>query len=514
MKNENIQSFAEVNFASVEDLPNDPDIGDTYDLSITIFRTGAWSHPWYGDIDFDKSYLESMINNFNNGVVDRRIGFNTNHRERSYGNVAWVNSLELRKGSVDTPTGPMDVWFLDAEASLNSKGIELLKDKRYAHISAEVDPDYSTNEKYPAQQEETEDGDATTEFNFGPTLTGVAFTNKPFIPSLGDIVEFSDGEKQLSRDDFITTMSDNVGGVKYYSYKKSDKLQFSSPNQSSSTQVENVEEKDETKDFNNNVKGDNRMKLSDILEAVREFETLQEQIEYLEDLDSNKFDEDGASGVLENILESKRQAYKAKQDKEKSLQKMAQKKKRAEKRAEEAEDKVYSLESNLAEAREGEWSYRVKSFCQELEEEGHHQSVVNKVEEKLDNLDPSQRKQKYSFEDEEGEKEQGIIALFQDVLSVVPENARLNEDEELQANQDVEVDPDKAQNLGGDGEPGSIDESIPEEFENYDKEEIRKIKAYHDKHGVVPEDDLLPYIEFSGNSVKLNLSKKDKEDNE
>lgn len=217
-------------FIDEDDLvdPNEITLGKTFKVRHAIFRTGEFAHPWYGNISFDKDYLEKVKNNFERGVTPFDIEVNLRHKPMgdTNGAAGWAKELKIRRGKIDTEVGEKKVYFLDSVTEYNSQGMKLLLDKRFKHISAELDDDFTTNEKLDVGIESISDNasivqtgdedDDSVIVSHGPTLTGFALTNKPFIPSLGKVIEFSNNRKSQENNAYI---SDDKGtGISFFSY--------------------------------------------------------------------------------------------------------------------------------------------------------------------------------------------------------------------------------------------------------------------------------------------------------
>lgn len=420
---------------SIDDLPDDPKPGDVVYIKFSIFRTGSWEHPFYGDIEFDVSYLKGLIKNFESGVVPRRIGFNLEHtsHQGDIGNVGWFEKLMLRDGTVSGPGGDIDVTFLDAIVQVNSEGIKLLKDRRYAYSSAEIHPNFTTNEKF-------KQGNKSKVYSHGPTLVGCAFTNRPFIPSLGEVIEFSTsgGSKDSKGNNYVFSDLDGTG-ISYFSkletqpvenktniLSKSDKDEETAP-------IEQYNDKEES------------MNWEDVKGAIAEFST-EAQVEYLKDnmenfSDTAKIRAEATLEILQEVAEREAQEYSTAK---RAMEEALRLKRIAEEQAAEFSQRAESLEIELAQAREGQWGDRVKLFASELRDEGHHESVVKAVVEILDGMEVDGRDKSFNFSLSGGETEElGIMGIIRKIFSALPTDARLDTTEQLQGNQEVEVNPEQ-----------------------------------------------------------------------
>lgn len=496
--------------SSVDELPEDPKPGSRHYIQFSMFRTGNWEHPWYGPIDFDREYLESLVNNFNAGVVPRKIGFDLEHstQQGDTGNVAWMKELLLRDGKVKTPVGELDVTFLDVVAELNSAGTRLLKDRRYAHCSAEIHGDFTTNEKIPIK---VDGEDATTVMKHGPTITGCGFTNKPFIPSLGEVIEFSEGEKDTDNVSEFTMSSGDDTGIRFFSYRKRDEEEilkdskdsadnkgFTEPSEpaepdtatfsepESEPEVETGQDEGPSftsilqNDFTNQKRtetySEDHMNLQELKAKLKTFSTAGERVEYLKGV--QKDFSDGEAVVVESLIEVQEFAAQTERDTKAQVDEAMRVKRLAEEQAETYSTQKRELELKLSQAQEGAWGERVKRFGAELRAQGHHESMVKVAIEKLDGMNVESRKNKFSFGTGEDKQEEGLIDILSACFEALPEAARLDQSEKTNANQEFEetvVNPDKpAEDAAADAEDDSED--------GVDEAQKARLEAYSSNH--------------------------------
>lgn len=151
---------------------------------IQILRYGEWDHPHYGKIKFDKKYMETVCKNFDAEVIGGEIPFNFDHN----GGPApgWVKGL-VHKGSK-----------LYAIPEWTPLGLEAIQQGLYKYISCELRDNHLNCE---------------TGEEYGPTLSGVALTNYPFVKnmepiSLSEVI--LDNEKSLAK---ITNLEDKTKEV-------------------------------------------------------------------------------------------------------------------------------------------------------------------------------------------------------------------------------------------------------------------------------------------------------------
>lgn len=136
--------------------------GDKKSSVIEVFRTGKWSHPWYGEIVIDRKKIDRYIENFNNGVI-KALPVDIEHKsdEGAYG---WFSDIFMEtKDGVDV---------LMAKVDWTDEGIALIKSKKYRFFSAEITDSYE---------------DAATGEEYKDVLLGGAITNRPFFQELEEI---------------------------------------------------------------------------------------------------------------------------------------------------------------------------------------------------------------------------------------------------------------------------------------------------------------------------------------
>jgi cation transport regulator ChaB len=119
---------------------------------IPSFRLSKFNHPWYGEIEFTESDLRSVIDNFHGDVVGNELSITATHKGEEA--VGWIKDLERRGSQVDILP------------NMTKEGLELLKSKKYKYASIEYQKNFV---------------DPETGASMGPTLVGLALTNKPFI---------------------------------------------------------------------------------------------------------------------------------------------------------------------------------------------------------------------------------------------------------------------------------------------------------------------------------------------
>jgi len=159
-------------------------------LPIDVIRTGTWSHWFYGTIHIDKKDLETVIKNFDDGVVGNVVTFNYYHkREKNFG-VPRRLRLEER---VSKFTG-QPIHVLVADTQLTDDGKRDVENGEVLNFSAEIDHNYIHREVIPVTLKDENGDDVIDETGkpkqtyirkkYGATLLGGAVTNYPFITEL------------------------------------------------------------------------------------------------------------------------------------------------------------------------------------------------------------------------------------------------------------------------------------------------------------------------------------------
>lgn len=127
----------------------------TGDILIPAARVADLWHPWYGVLNLDDDLFDSFIDNWETKVAGRELSVDIDHGRGGFGTaaMAWVNDVFLDKKT----------FMMQAEPT--SIGRENLGSVfQYASIEYQdnfVDPE--------------------TDVSYGPTLLGLAATNKPFV---------------------------------------------------------------------------------------------------------------------------------------------------------------------------------------------------------------------------------------------------------------------------------------------------------------------------------------------
>lgn len=138
-------------------------LGDSEEslVDIEMLRTGSFKHKVYGDLDITLEMLETMVSNFDDGVLGREVSFDWNHKAEDAS--AWLRGVRVEDG------------VLIGTTELTEEGRDSIEKKKYGYFSIEYSDDYV---------------DPESGTSHGVTIMGGALTNRPFISKLKRI-EFS-----------------------------------------------------------------------------------------------------------------------------------------------------------------------------------------------------------------------------------------------------------------------------------------------------------------------------------
>ena len=141
--------------------------GETKDIE--MLRVGKFNHKKYGELDITEDILNSMVQNFNDGVIGREVSFDWNHKGEEAS--AWLKEVRVEEG------------ILIGSVEFTDKGKESIEGKKYGYFSIEYSDNY----------EDSESGE-----EYGPTILGGALTNRPFITKLKKIEFSMKGDNSVS----------------------------------------------------------------------------------------------------------------------------------------------------------------------------------------------------------------------------------------------------------------------------------------------------------------------------
>ena len=125
-------------------------------LQLQLLRKAKLSHPWFGDLVFDEKMFDNLIHNFEKKITGVEIALDAHHRP-DLGALGWLKKLEKSN----------DNRKLFGYFSTTPRGEQLIRDQEFKYASVEYHPDLP-DRKNP-------------EKTHGPTLMGIAATNRPFI---------------------------------------------------------------------------------------------------------------------------------------------------------------------------------------------------------------------------------------------------------------------------------------------------------------------------------------------
>lgn len=161
--------------------------------TVEILRMGTFNHPIYGQLNFNQTTFNTIINNFKNNVRGIEIAVNIDHglSTTKYESAGWFRKLH----QVGTK--------LMAEIEWTPLGLSKIKDGLYKYFSPEIDKNYT---------------DAEHNIKYGETLIGGALTNYPFIKKMAPVI-LSEQNYELN---LITTYKEE--GKKGGNYNMNEKL--------------------------------------------------------------------------------------------------------------------------------------------------------------------------------------------------------------------------------------------------------------------------------------------------
>jgi len=459
-------------------------------IEFPVFREGKFEHPWHDTLVFDTYYLEKLIENHRSQAFHAKVSLDVSHRPQD-GAYGWVedvnNGLFLKEMPVKTPNGQKLVKMLFARFTLNKLGIEAVKNKVFRYCSAEINTNYTNYEVI-----RNSDGRDQIK-NWGPTLVGVALTNRPFINGLGEVSLSS--ESVPHEDPNKMYLSCSVGPGLIFAEvgkleQKNNELEagsrlFESAANSTSEEVGSVTE----------TIGESKMKFTELVKNLKSFSTVEQQVEHLKA--SRHLLPEGDAETFDALLAAKEEAVHAKV----MLSEAAHRKKMAEDAAEQLRLQNTNLSLELSEAKEGSWAYRVEAYCEKLRAEDHYEAVVNKAKEILSSMSPANRDYKFSVGC--SEKPLDVINILSEVLDCLPSEARMNFSELSSANEEFEVSPD----VTSFSQPTEVESSKPSHTESKEESDIpEKVLKYFKLHSHYPPESIWSKIEENG---MLNLDRVD-----
>jgi len=455
---------------------------------LPVFREGSFKHHWYGDLEFDLSYLNKIVNNHANKVLGVEVAFDRDHTPED-GALAWVlpNGLFTRPKML--PDGRM-VNLLYALVNFTEEGVEkILRKKMFKYFSAEISEDYSTREK------ETQSDGTVIVKSYGPTLIGGGFTNRPFISHLGAVFnkhhtsEVGLNDLGKSIDVVVDYANDETDiDLAFAAYRFSDKgpsqkleepdVVVSTVDHTKKDEVENQTKviEDEPVLFGLTKEGDN-MKFSDFIAKMAVIQGNKERYEFA--LGMQSFQDPNEEMIRQNILSAEERAYNSHRLAEEATREANLFKTQAERLSEEN----ITLSRRVLEANEVSYQSRVQSFSTGLLNDGHFPAVVNEVKSILLSVTAEERKVSFSTG---GEEKSDLMSIFSKVFSKLPKEYKVPEPSEV-----VETKPE--------GEDPAPAPQEPVQLSDTD----RKIEAFRKLYNQEPDASLLDFLREDG-SVDLS----------
>lgn len=179
--------------------PEDEEDPEECIVEIDMLRTGKFLRAsWFGEyiLNINPEMLNFMVKNFNNKIIERGVALDLDH-EGAYGHTGaygWLVELNTESREVKGKTQT----FLIGKWSLTAKGKEIVEGGVYKLFSIEFQHNYKDREV--TETSISPDGDETaigSRMSYGPTITGGALTNRPFIPTMNE-VKLSEADAQFS----------------------------------------------------------------------------------------------------------------------------------------------------------------------------------------------------------------------------------------------------------------------------------------------------------------------------
>lgn len=236
-------------------FPEDVDLAQTKPVNIQILKKGKFRHPWYGILNFNEGFFDSMMSNFEADIPMSEISFDFIHQP-DLGAAAWV--LNLFKDN--------DAFMATVE--LTDKGREAIKNKRFRYFSSSYTDDYV---EYAFEDEVDENGNVVSKefkISHGPTLLGGGLTNRPFIKGMKPVSLSEDGSHVVELEEVVDVTQESKKEVDEEMKKKLKDLESERDTlQAKVTELQAKEDensKKELKDINE--------KLENVLAAITKAE--------------------------------------------------------------------------------------------------------------------------------------------------------------------------------------------------------------------------------------------------
>ena len=150
-------------------------------IDIQCLRMGKFKHPWYGTLNFDQKFFDSLVKNFEADIPNPEIAFDFSHQP-DLGAAAWINKTFVEENN------------LMANVTLTEKGEESLRKKEFKYFSIEYTDDYVEYEFSEGLDDKGNVVERETKISHGPTILGGGLTNRPFIKGMAPVSLHDAGE--------------------------------------------------------------------------------------------------------------------------------------------------------------------------------------------------------------------------------------------------------------------------------------------------------------------------------
>lgn len=398
-----VYHFGTVSEEQLKNIPNDIQLDGEYPLDIEIFRTGKFLHPWYGDLVFDKAYLEKIVENYNKSCHPTDVSFDIGHDPDKAGAIAWVRKdvdeplMVVSKMKKDAFGNDMEYFALIAKVNLNSEGAKLIKGKRYKFFSSEIHPNYKSYELFSKTVVDEEGNAKEVDYQMsevGPVLLSGGITNRPFIIGM-EPMSMSDSGNEKSM---------------MFAFPQPDEEKQEKTNEPKEPVAPKVEEIPQ---------GEQKMKLSDVkLDGA----TVSAKIQILK-LSIPEIDESDV--LMANTILA---ALEAQLQSEEALSLSVMKEQKAAKREQELAETLKQKEVSLQEYKETSYQKSVQLYCEDLRKKSFPEATISYLENKFSNMVPTSREQKFSTLNGEKVEQFDVMAFAVELLETMPAQAKVHEE--------------------------------------------------------------------------------------
>jgi len=386
------QSEIHYNLSFPISLPETIDLATTKPIDIQILKKGKFRHPWYGVLNFNESFFDIMIRNFEADIPQERIAFDFNHQP-DWGAAAWVENLSKQDDS------------LMASVSLTEKGKESIKKKEFLYFSSSYTDDYV---EYVFEDEADDKGNVVTKeykINHGPTLMGGGLTNRPFIKGMAPVSLSEDGT-QTALEEIVENL-DIDNKLKEVDEEMEKKLK---------------ELEDQKKELEDKIKGLETVKDADKGESKKEIENINKQLQ----------------DVLKAISDASEEKKLQEKDGDKKLKEADEKIINLEASNKDLNDKVTGLTSAVNKLLEDKkvmatdkFKAEMKNSIREFKDLGVFPATLKIVEEVL--LSDEVKDFEITLREGEGDKKvetkKNLAIILKDLFMSIPEDHRFSEKE-------------------------------------------------------------------------------------